>query len=316
MSKTVEISEESGELKLKQKKRIRYDKRFGLLLISPWLIGLFFFKVLPILASLAISFTDFYLLRPEDIHFVGLENFNRLIHDQAVGYVFFQTIALVIGTVPFQLGASIVIAKVLSNAKLKGRMLLRTLFFFPSIIPSVAILFMWLGFVDPSTGWLNRLFLRPLGLEGFNDLYSQGAVSLLFAISSLWSIGPGLLIMLGALQGIPKDIQESARVDGAGPLTRLFTITLPLISPAIFFSLVINLVMAFGGVVLLDRGNSFSGSNSPVDGYISYMMFDRWDFGYAASLAWVFFAVVMIFIYFIFRTSKNWVFFPDREEHS
>ncbi|MFC1936483.1 carbohydrate ABC transporter permease [Chloroflexota bacterium] len=305
--------EELVEYKLKKRKGIRYDKRFGLLLISPWLLGLLIFKLVPILASLVISFTDFNLICPEDISFIGLENFNRLIHDQAVGYVFFQTVAIVIFTVPFQLFVSMILAKLLSSTRLKGSMSLRTLFFLPSIIPSVAILFMWLGFVDPATGWLNRLFIRPLGLEGFNNLYSQGAISLLFAISSLWSIGPGMLIMLGALQGIPKEVHEAARVDGAGPFTRFVSITIPLISPAIFFSLIINLVMAFGGVILLDRGNAFSGNNSPVDGYISYMMFGQWDFGYAATLAWAFFIVVMVIIYFIFTSSKKWVFFPDRE---
>jgi ABC-type sugar transport system permease subunit len=302
------------EKKRKRVKGLRYKRRIGLLLISPWLVGLLIFKLAPILASLVISFTDFYFLHPEETGFIGLENFNRLIHDEAVGYVFFQTVAMVIGTVPFQLFCSIALAKVLSMPRVKGSMMLRTMLFFPSIIPSVAILVLWSGFMDPNTGWLTRLILEPLGLEGFNSLYSQAAMNVFFVINSLWTIGPGLLIMLGALQGIPQDINESARVDGAGPFTRFFSITLPMISPAIFFSLVINLVMAFGGVVLLDRGNRFSGSNSPVDGYITYTMFERFDFGYAASLSWVFFVVVMLFVYFIFSTSKKWVFFPDRED--
>jgi multiple sugar transport system permease protein len=284
-----------------------------LLLISPWLIGLFVFKIAPIVASLVISFTDFYMLQPDEINFVGLENFVRLVQDEAVGYVFFQTIAMVIVTVPPQLGISIALARVLSMPNLKGSLFLRTMFFFPSIIPSVAILSVVAGFLDPGSGWLNLLIIEPLGLDGFNNLYRESFMQMLLAINSLWAIGPGLLIILGALQGIPKDIQEAARVDGAGPFTQLFTITLPMISPAIFFSLVINLVMAFGGVLLLDRGNRFSGSNSPVDGYITYMMFDRFDLGYAASLAWVFFIMIMVFIYFIFKTSDKWVFFPDRE---
>jgi ABC-type sugar transport system permease subunit len=303
-----------SEKKPKKKKGVRYKKRIGLLLISPWLVGLLLFKLAPILASLVISFTDFYFLSPEETGFIGLENYNRLIHDEAVGYVFFQTIAMVIGTVPFQLFFSIGLAKVLSMPRVKGSMMLRTMLFFPSIIPSVAVLVLWAGFMDPNTGWLTRLVLEPLGLEGFNSLYSQAAMNVFYVIHSLWSIGPGLLIILGALQGIPQDIRESARVDGAGPFTRFFSITLPMISPAIFFSLVINLVMAFGGVVLLDQGNRFSGSNSPVDGYITYTLFERFDFGYAASLSWVFLVVVMLFIYFIFKTSNRWVFFPDRED--
>jgi ABC-type sugar transport system permease subunit len=292
--------------------RIRYDKRFGLLLISPWLIGLLLFKLLPILASLVISFTDFYLLAPDKIHFIGLDNYVRLFHDSGAGYVLFETIAMAISTIPLQIIASLLLAALLTSPRLKGKTALRTLFFLPSIIPGVAILFMWIGFVDPNTGWLNRLILQPLGLTGFNDLYSEGAVSLLFAFSSLWSIGPGLLIMLSALQSLPPEIHEAARVDGAGPLVRFFYITLPLISPAVFFTLVINLIAVFGGVILLDRGNVFSGSVSPYDGYISYMMFDQMEFGYASSLAWLFFILVMIVVVALFASSRNWVYYSDK----
>ena len=155
--------------------------------------------------------------------------------------------------------------------------------------------------------------MQPLGLLGFNDVYSDAAVALLFTISSLWSIGPGMLIMLGAMQGISSEIMEAARVDGAGPLVRFFKITLPMISPAIFFSLVINLIAVFGGVILLDRGNVFSGSSSPFDGYISYWLFGEWQLGYAASLAWVFFALVMVVVVTLFTSSRRWVYYPDRE---
>jgi multiple sugar transport system permease protein len=293
--------------------RLRYDQTFGLLLISPWLLGLVLFKLLPILASFGVSFTDFHLLRPEETRFVGLENYVHLLHDEAVGYLLFETIAMAISTVPLQLIASTLLAALLNSPRLKASTLVRTLFFLPSIIPSVAILFMWRGFIDPNTGWLNRFVLQPLGLLGFNDVYAEGAVALLYMISSLWSIGPGMLIMLGAMRGVSTEIEEAALVDGAGPFVRFFNITLPLISPAIFFSLVINLIAVFGGVILLDRGNVFSGSISPFDGYISYMMFDEWLLGYAASLAWFFFVLVMAVVMALFASSRRWVYYPDRE---
>jgi multiple sugar transport system permease protein len=286
---------------------------YGLLLISPWLIGVLLFKLVPILASLGISFTNFYMLAPEEIQFTGLENIRRLFHDQAVGYFLFDTIALAITNIPLQIVASILLATLLSSPRLKARTALRTLFFLPSIIPSVAILFMWFGFIDPATGWLNRLILAPLGLTGFNDVYSDAAIGFLFAISSLWSIGPGMLIMLGAMQSLPPEIIEAARVDGAGPFVRFFNITLPLISPALFFALVINMISIFGGVVLLDRGNVFSGSISPFDGYISYVMFNQFELGYASSLAWVFFAIVMVAVISLFSSSNRWVYYPDRK---
>jgi multiple sugar transport system permease protein len=101
-------------------------------------------------------------------------------------------------------------------------------------------------------------------------------------------------------------------VDGAGPLERFFGITLPLISPAVFFSIIINLITVFGGVILLDRGNAFSGNASAYDGYVSYVMFSQMELGYASALAWFFFIIVMGLIVLLFATSKRWVYFPDR----
>ncbi len=296
-----------------RKPRLRYDKAFGLLLISPWLIGALLFKVLPIFASLGISFTDFYMLEPGETKFIGLANYVAFFQDRRAGYVLFQTIAVALTTIPLQLAASILLAALLNSPVLKARSALRTLFFVPSIIPSIAILFMWFGFTDPTTGWLNRLIIQPLGLAGYSDVYSDGARSFFFGISSLWSIGPGMLIMLGAMQSLSPEVHEAARVDGAGPFMRFFAITLPLISPAIFFALVINLIGVFGGVILLDRGNSFSGGSSPYDGYIAHQLFDEWNFGYAASLAWIFFILVMVVIIVLFSTARRWVYYPDRE---
>jgi multiple sugar transport system permease protein len=298
----------------KRPTRQRYRKRIGLLLISPWLLGFLLFKLLPILASLGLSFTDFYMLEPGQTRFIGLDNYERMIQDGPVGPLLAVTLSAAIQVIPLQLSASIALAALLNSSRLKASTLARTLFFIPSIIPSVAITFMWLGFIDPTTGWLNRFILEPLGLLGFDDMYSDAAVSLLIAINSLWSIGPGMLIMLGAMRGISQEIDEAARVDGAGPAVRFFRITLPMISPAIFFSLVINLIAVFGGVVLLDRGDMFRGSSAPFDGYISYWIFREFELGYAASLAWTFFVIVMAVVVALFASSRRWVYYPDRED--
>jgi multiple sugar transport system permease protein len=299
---------------------LRYRQWVGLLLISPWLVGVIFFKVLPILGSFALSFTNFHLLRAEQTRFVGLENYVRVLGDWGAGYTLFATLGVALLIVPIQLAASLGLAALLCSPRLKARTTLRTLFFLPSIIPSVAIAFMWFGFVDPSTGWLNRLILEPLGLVGFTGAFTEGAFNMLIAIVSLWSIGPGFLIMVGVMQSLPPEIHEAARVDGAGPLTRFFSITLPLISPAIFFALVINLISVFGGVILMDRGSVFSGGAfsiggiSPLDDYVYYMMFTRMELGYASSLAWLFFVLALSVIAVLFTTSKRWVYFPDHEQ--
>jgi multiple sugar transport system permease protein len=291
--------------------RLRYDKSLGLLLISPWLIGLILFKLLPIIASLGFSFTDFYLLEPDETQFIGLDNYARLLRDPAVGYLLFATVAMAIAVIPLQLAVSTGLAAVLSSHRLRSRTFLRTLFFLPSIIPGITIAVTVGGFLDPSTGWLNRFILEPLGMAG-GDLYGNTIASFFFTISALWSIGPGVLIVLGAMSGLEAEITEAAIVDGAGPLARFFRITLPLISPALFFSLVINLIAVFGGVILLDRGSIFSNGSSPFDGYVSYMLFNEWELGYAASLAWFFFVLVMVVVVLLFAASRRWVFYADR----
>jgi len=174
-----------------------------------------------------------------------------------------------------------------------------------SIIPSTSIFFIFLG----SLGYLDRLIFTPLGLppvQGFG---------LLLPFMALWSIGPGFLIMYGAMESVSNEIYEAARVDGAGPFARFIYITLPMISPAIFFTLVINLTGAFGGAVLLDRGYILSFSLSPIEGYINTVMFTRLDLGYASALAWVTFSVMMALTIFLFRSSKRWVYFPEDDEN-
>ncbi|HEX7586903.1 MAG TPA: sugar ABC transporter permease [Anaerolineae bacterium] len=286
----------------------------GLIFISPWLFGLVLLKLLPILASLVLSFTDFNMLRPDETRFVGLVNYLQIFRDQEAGFNFFSTLAQALMSVPLQLFASLGLAALLNSERLEHKTLLRTLFFLPSIVPAAAIFSIWAGFLDPSTGWLNRLILQPLGWPTFLGIRSEAAANLFLTISALWSIGPGLLIMLGAMQGVPHELYEAARVDGAGPVWRFIRITVPMISPAIFFSLVIDLISVFGGVALLDRGNPFSGSASAFDGYIYQVMFHSNQLGYAASLAWLFFVLMLIVTLVLFRTSSRWVFYAEEEK--
>ncbi|MFZ0545921.1 MAG: sugar ABC transporter permease [Candidatus Promineifilaceae bacterium] len=293
--------------------RMKSSSTVGLLLISPWLIGFLLFKFIPILASFGLSFTDFYMLEPGETQFIGLDNYRQIAENLPLGFFIVATLSTIIRTVPLQLGASLLLAGLLNNGRLKLSIFTRTLFFIPSIIPGIAITFMWFGFIDPTTGWLNRFILEPFGFTGINNAFSNATFSLLFLVSSLWSIGPGVLIMLGAMQGVPKEIMEAARVDGAGPMVRFFGITVPIITPAIFFSLVIDLIGVFGGVILLDRAGSFRGGSSPFDNIINSVMFENFQLGFAASLAWVFFILVLAVVLILFITSRRWVFYADQE---
>ena len=284
-----------------------------LLYVSPWLIGFLIFKAVPILLSLWYSFTDFYLLRPQDTQFIGLKNYIRLLHDMQAGYSLFTTIGFAFIAIPTQLFVSLFLAALLSSPRLKGKLLLRTLFFMPAIIPGVAIFSIWTGFINPGTGWLNQLILLPLGLPPFSGVNGESGYNFLLILMTLWSIGPSFIIMLGSINSVSDEIYEAARVDGAGPLKRFAAITIPMISPAILFSIVINLIGIFGGALLLDPGNPFTGGISIFDNYIGQVMFSGNELGYAAALAWVFFILMLIVTLTLFRTSNRWVYYPEAD---
>lgn len=285
--------------------------RIGLLLIAPWLIGFLLLKLLPIAASFVFSLTDFNMLKPQNTRFVGLANYAILLRDETLWAALFSTAGVALLTVPLQLLVALMLAALLSKPSIVGRNLYRTLIFLPSIIPGIAVFSIWAGFIDPASGWLNRLIMEPLNLPPYPGVNSESGRNALLILLSLWNIGPAFLIMSGAMLGVPKELYEAARVDGAGPLYRLLNITLPVISPAIFFSLLISLITVFGGTVLLDRNITFSsGGQSPIDDYITYMMFSRQALGYAAALAWTMFVIVIGITVYLFRSAERWVYYP------
>jgi multiple sugar transport system permease protein len=288
----------------------KYEATVGFLFLLPWLLGFLFFKAVPILAALGFSFTNFQMLHPEQIHFIGLTNYITFFRDTYAGASLFGSISYFILSVPIEMLVALGLAAVFCSDSLKGRRIMRTLFFMPSIIPAIAIFLIIFGLIDPNTGWIHRLILTPLHLSSSLPLFNLFPI-----ILSLWTIGPGFLIMLGAMQAIPKELYEAARVDGAGPINRFFSITIPMSSPAIFFSLVINMISSFGGVALLDRGLSYSQSLSPMESYIAGQMFSRQDLGYASALAWVMFAVVMVITVLLFRSTRYWVHFPEESSN-
>ena len=280
----------------------------GLLFVSPWVVGFILLKLIPIVAALGFSFTNFRMLEPEKTHFIGLANYLTFFRDREAGASLFESLGDFLFLVPVEMIVALGLATLFSSERLRGKRLLRTLFFLPSIIPALAIFFIIQGLLDPGSGWINRLILEPLHLP------PTSLSSFFPLVLALWSVGPGFLIMLGAIQGVSHELYEAARVDGAGPIMRYFSITLPIISPAIFFSLVINITNSFGGVVLLDRGLPFNESLSAMESYINFQMFSRTDLGYASALAWVMFIVVMVIILALFRSARYWVYFPEEED--
>jgi oligogalacturonide transport system permease protein len=254
------------------------------------------------------------LLEPFHYQFIGIKNYIVLFNDPRLGVAFLGTLKSALVLIPLQVLAAVVLASVLSSPKLHSRNTLRMLFFLPSIIAAFPAYLMWSGFTDPHSGWLYPLFLNPLGLAKFVDFLGIGINPLVKLLSTLWSIGPGFLIMMGAMQGIPPDIYEAAWVDGASRLRNFFSITIPLISQAIFFTLILNLTTLFGGAIMIDAGYAFKTDLSSVDAFLYDLLFYSFHLGSAASLAWIFFIVMLVVVLVLFTTSKRWVYFPDRED--
>jgi ABC-type sugar transport system permease subunit len=292
------------EIKPAKPTRQQQEARIGLLFLAPWLIGFVLLKALPILAALIFSLTDFKMLSPETTKFVGLENYVRFLGDSEAGASLFGSLGYFLLTVPLEMVVALALAAIFTSERLRKKRISQTLIFMTSIIPSTSIFFIFLG----SLQYAERLIFTPMHLppiQGFG---------LLLPFMALWSIGPGFLIMYSAMESVPGEIYEAARVDGAGPIARFVYITVPMISPAIFFTLVINLTGAFGGAVLLDRGYILNFSLSPMEGYINTTMFNQADLGYASALAWITFAVMMTLTILLFRSAKRWVYFPEEDE--
>jgi ABC-type sugar transport system permease subunit len=283
--------------------RLQQEARIGLLFLSPWLIGFVLLKALPILVSLIFSLTDFHMLTPAATKFIGLRNYAHFIGDGNAIASLFGSLSYFIFTIPIEMFFALILAAIFTSARLKGKRISRTLIFMTSIIPGASVFFIFQGSIQ----YLQSLVREPLGLPPIDGF------GLLLPFMALWSIGPGFLILYGAMESVPHEIYEAARVDGAGPIARFLYITLPMISPAIFFTLVINLTGAFGGAVLLDRGYILRFSLSPMESYINTVMFSETNLGYASALAWVTFAIMMTITIFLFRSSRRWVYFPEED---
>ena len=298
-----------GDVLLKTKP-VKFNRRqkeatIGWVFLSPWIIGFVIFKALPILAALAISLTDFHMLTPEATRFIGLKNYLHFMGDAEAGASLSGSLGYFLVTVPVELIVALALAAIFTSDRLKNKQISRTLIFMTSVIPATSIFFIFFGSLD----YVNRLIATPLNLPPITGF------DLLLPFMALWSIGPGFLIIYGAMSSVSNEIYEAARVDGAGPFARFIFITLPMISPAIFFSLVINLTGAFGGAVLLDRGYILNFSLSPIESYINTVIFSRFDLGYASALAWITFSLMMALTIFLFRSSKSWVYFPEDDEN-
>jgi multiple sugar transport system permease protein len=274
---------------------------------TPWVLGFLIFVAGPMLASIAISLLDWdFIAAPK---FVGLRNFAKLFTDEVFLKSLRVTTYYTFGAVPLGLVVGLLIA-LLMNVKLPGITIFRTIYYLPAVVSGVAVALLWQWVFNPQMGVINGM-LWLFHIRGPGWIYSEEWVIPSLIIMSLWSVGGSMIIYLAGLQGVPTELYEAAAIDGAGKVRQFFAITLPMISPVLFFNLIsglINSFQVFTSVLVMTQGGPNNGSLFLVL-YLYRNAFGYFKMGYASAVAWVLFAIIMIFTLIVFRSSSLWVYY-------
>ena len=277
----------------------------GYIFIGPWLIGFISFVIYPLVYSLGLSFTDWNIL--ESPNFVGFKNYERMFANEDFWAALKVTFIYSFASVPLGLFLGILLA-VLLNQKITGIRIFRTIFYLPAVASGVAVSMLWLWVFDPGFGLIN-VFLSYIGIDGPNWLSSSRTALASLIIMSLWGVGGSMVIFLAGLQGISGSLYEAAEVDGAGPFRKFISITIPMLTPTIFFNLilgVINSFQVFTQALVMTGG----GPGNSTLFYVLYLYRNAFEFfkmGYASALGWVLFVIILLFVLILFKTSDNWV---------
>lgn len=283
----------------------RKEATAGWLFISPWLVGFLVFAAGPILASLALSFCYWDAITPPK--FAGAANYARLFRDPLLSRSLYNTVYYAVFAVPLGMVGALSLALLL-NQKLRGMGVFRTLFYLPAVTSGVATYLLWTWLFNPQLGLINR-FLRHFTSSPPLWLSSPDWAMPALIIMSLWGTGGAMLIFLAGLQNIPEQLYEAATIDGASSWRQFLHVTLPLLSPTIFF----NLVMAVIGSFQVFSAAFIMTSGGPSNATLLYVLylfqnaFMYFRLGYASAMAWLLFLIVLTLTLLQFRMSKRWV---------
>jgi oligogalacturonide transport system permease protein len=287
---------------------MRNSRLLGLAYLTPYIVGLLVFTLVPFLASLYLSFTDYNLISAPK--WTGLENYIELFtKDRTFKRSLSVTLIYVFTTVPLKLAFALFIAYIL-NYRLRFINFFRTAFYVPSILGgSIAIAVLW-RYIFATDGLVN-MGLIAIGMEPVN--WFGDPQNALFTITLLrcWQFGSAMVIFLAALQSIDKSLYEAAAIDGASKMHSFIFITIPLITPVIFFNLIMQMVQAFqefNGPYIITQGGPLK-STYLLPLYIYEKAFSRFDMGYASAISWVLFVIIMLLTLVAFWSSKKWVFY-------
>jgi ABC-type sugar transport system permease subunit len=290
----------------------RRESTWGLLFLAPWILGFVLFFAGPMLASLGASFTDLVLVRPGATHFIGLDNWTRLVSDPLVIKSLLVTGNFMLIAVPISLALPLLMAVLLNSSHLVAKPLFRALFFLPVLIPGVAAAVIWQGVLNVHSGWLD-LALDGLRLPAPDWLNDPQWIIPALSLISTWGVGNAMIIMLAGLQNVPTELYDAAKVDGANAFYRFFKITIPMISPVIFYNLVLAAIAAFQ--YFLTAYVIFQNTAGPNNSALFYMMnlykeaFVYYNMGYASALAWALFIVGLVVTIGLFASARRWVYY-------
>lgn len=280
------------------------------LFIMPWIVGFMIFTLGPLLFSLGISFFDWPIVGQPT--FVGFGNYIRMFtKDKMFTHSLMVTFKFAFIFVPLYMGIALGLALLL-NQKIKGQGIFKTVFYLPSVISGVALSMIWIWIFDFKYGVINYL-LSLFGIAGPNWLGDPKWSLIAMVIASLWGQGTMVLIFLGALKEIPKDYYEASMIDGAGPLHRFFKITLPLITPALLFNLIMTIISAFQQLTLALLMTKGGPSNSTYfyAMYVYNNAFKHFEMGYASANAWIMFIIILTLSLLVLKSSSMWVYYES-----
>jgi len=280
--------------------------------ISPWIIGFLIFTAIPMVASLVISFTNWDSFTTPD--FVGFANYVKLFtNDPLFWKALGHTVYFAVVSVPLSLLIALGLAALLAKP-FKGARFFRTVIYIPALVPLVAaaIIFRWL--FKPQGGPINS-FLSLFGIQGPAWLLDANWVIPAIILLTLWQVGSGTILLIAALQGVPTELFEAAEIDGASKMQQFWRISVPLVTPILFFNLITGIIggfQVFAQVYVLTNGTSGPNNASlMLVPYIYQNAFKFYKMGYASALAWVLFVIVMVFSALIIKSSNTWVFYES-----
>jgi multiple sugar transport system permease protein len=265
--------------------------------------------------SLILSFSKWDIITGIDsIQFVGLDNFVNIFHDELFYQSLKVTFIFAFVSVPLYQAIAILVAMLL-NMRTRGMKFFRLIFFMPSVIPAVAVSMMWLMILNPDYGILNRA-LGFFGIQGPAWLQDPSYALSALVVMGVWGIGNTIIIYLSGLQGVPEELYEAGQLDGAGIVRSFVNITIPMISPTIFFNLIMGIIggfQYFTQAFVMTKGGPLN-STLFYNLFLYNKAFVNFEMGYASALSWILFAIIMVFTLIVIRSSSAWVYYNGDDE--